>query len=85
MLDPELAARLDEISRKADQAYQSAEKVRKYIFWTGVVTIAFFVLPLIGLAFAIPAFMNSYLAPINTMTGTTQSQNDAQLLQSLGL
>lgn len=65
MIDPELAARLDEIVAKADKAYQAAEKVRKYLFWTGVVTIALVVLPLIGLAFAIPQFISSYTTTLN--------------------
>lgn len=60
MIDPELAAKLDEIRAIADKAYQSAESTRKYLFWTGVVTIALIVLPLIGLAFAIPQFISSY-------------------------
>ena len=66
MVDPELAARLDEILSKADKAYQAAEKVRKYLFWTGVVTVALVVLPLIGLAFAIPQFITTYTS---TLTG----------------
>lgn len=65
MIDPELAAKLDEIGAKADMAYQASEKVRKYLFWTGVVTIALIVLPLIGLAFALPAFLNSYIPTLN--------------------
>jgi len=60
MIDPDLAARLDQIELRVEQAYQAAEKVRKYLFWTGVVTIVLFVLPLIGLAFAIPVFISSY-------------------------
>lgn len=83
MIDPELAAKLDEIGAKADRAYVAAEKVRKYLFWTGVVTIALIVLPLIGLAFALPAFMSNYVAPLNAATGTTSSSAD--LLNSLGL
>jgi len=89
MIDPELAAKLEEISAKADAAYRSAEKVRKYLFWTGVVTIVLFVLPLIGLMFAIPAFMSSYVAPINAATGNTNSTGSIQqtidTLNSLGL
>lgn len=60
MIDPELAAKLEEISSKADGAYRAAEKVRKYLFWTGVITIALIVLPMIGLVFAIPQFISSY-------------------------
>jgi type II secretory pathway component PulF len=60
MIDPELLAKLNEIEEKVEKAYQSADKARKYLFWTGVVTIILFVVPLIGLAFAIPQFINSY-------------------------
>lgn len=66
MIDPELSAKLDEIGAKADRAYQAAEKVRKYLFWTGVIMVALIVLPAIGLAIAIPQFINSYLGTINS-------------------
>ena len=65
MIDPELAARLDEIAAKADAAFKAAESTRKYLFWTGVVTVALIVLPLIGLAFAIPSFISSYTSALN--------------------
>jgi hypothetical protein len=65
MIDPELAAKLDEIGAKADKAYHATETVRKYLFWTGVVTVALVVLPLIGLAFAIPQFISSYTSTLN--------------------
>ncbi|MHB1163107.1 MAG: hypothetical protein ACYCZZ_01065 [Minisyncoccota bacterium] len=67
MIDPELLAKLDEIGAKADKAYHAAETVRKYLFWTGVVSIALVVLPLIGLAFVIPQFISSYTT---TLQGT---------------
>lgn len=60
MIDPDLSARLDALEVKVDAAYKAAEKVRKYLFWTGVVTIALIVLPLIGLVFALPSFLNYY-------------------------
>ena len=67
MIDPELLAKLDEIGAKADRAYRAAETVRKYLFWTGIITVALIVLPLIGLAFAIPSFISSYTS---TLSGT---------------
>lgn len=66
MIDPELLAKLNQIEEKAEKAYQASEKVRKYLFWTGVITVALIVLPLIGLAFAIPAFISSYTTTLNT-------------------
>ena len=67
MIDPELATKLDEIGAKADRAYQASEKVRKYLFWTGIVTAALIVIPLIGLAFAIPSFINTYSGTLNSL------------------
>jgi hypothetical protein len=67
MIDPELAAKLDEIGAKADRAYEASEKVRKYLFWTGVITVALIVIPAIGLAFAIPAFISNYTSTLNSI------------------
>jgi len=65
MIDPELLAKLEEIEAKAEKAYEAAEKVRKYLFWTGVITVVLFVLPLIGLMFALPQFISSYTTTLN--------------------
>jgi hypothetical protein len=64
MLDPELAARLDDIAAKADAAARSAEAARKYLLWTGIITAALIILPLIGLIFVIPSFLSSYTAAL---------------------
>ena len=65
MIDADLSARLDILEKKVDAAYKASESVRKYLFWTGVVTVALIVLPLIGLAFAIPAFLSNYTSTLN--------------------
>ncbi len=65
MIDPDLAARLDVLEKKVDAAYAAAEKVRKYIWWTGVVTLALIVIPAIGLIFVIPQFINTYTTELN--------------------
>jgi len=67
MIDPELAAKLDEIGAKADRAYEASEKVRKYLFWTGVVTVALIVIPAIGLVVVIPQFISSYSTTLNNL------------------
>jgi hypothetical protein len=64
MIDPELAARLDDIAAKADAAARSAEGARKYLLWTGVITALLIILPMIGLVFAIPSFLSSYGAAL---------------------
>jgi hypothetical protein len=59
--------KLAALEQKIDAIYVSVEKTRKYFLWTMVVTIVLFVLPLIGLVFAIPAFMTNYLGQINSL------------------
>lgn len=65
MIDPELSAKLDAIEAKASAAYEAAEKARKYLFWTGVISILVIVLPLIGLIFVIPQFIAGYTTDLN--------------------
>lgn len=48
-----------EIEKKIDAIYVSVEKTRKYFLWTLIITLVLFFLPLIGLVFAIPAFINT--------------------------
>ena len=83
MIDPELLAKLDEIGTKADRAYVAAEKVRTYMFWTGIISAALIIIPFIGLLFVLPAFMNNYVAPLTTMSTGVSSSSD--LLRSVGL
>ena len=60
-----LQQKLEEQAQKIDAIYVSVEKTRKYIFWAFVITVAAIVLPMIGLVFAIPAFLNTYTAALN--------------------
>ncbi len=60
-MDPQLKQALDDQNTKIDAIYKSVEKTRKYMFWTGVATIAFFVLPLIAAAFLIPSIIGGYM------------------------
>ncbi len=55
------------MNAKIDAIYKSVEKTRKYMLWTGIITVAMIILPLIGLAFAIP----SYLGTLNAATNGT--------------
>jgi hypothetical protein len=59
-MEPEIKARLEEMEKKLSAIYKSVEKTRKYFLAVLWVTIILFVLPLIGLFFAIPAFLSSY-------------------------
>ncbi len=66
MEDQELRQKLETLEKKIDAVYVSAEKTRKYFLAIIVISVIAFVLPLIGLVFAIPSFISSYSA---MMTG----------------
>jgi len=51
---------MDEMEKKLDAVYASSEQMRKFFLWTVIVSIAVFVLPLIGLLFAVPSFISTY-------------------------
>lgn len=58
-MDQEISQKFQEQKEKIDAIYVSVEKTRKYFMWTLIITVALFVLPLIGLLFVIPAFLNT--------------------------
>ncbi len=70
-MDAELAQRLTNLEEKVDKIYISVEKTRKYFFWTMVITIVLFVLPAVGLAFAVPMFMTNYIGPLQNLQNIT--------------
>ncbi|MBP9757875.1 MAG: hypothetical protein KBD06_04705 [Candidatus Pacebacteria bacterium] len=59
-MDQELKNRLDVMDRKLEAIFVSAEKTRKYFLIAMVVSLIAFVLPLVGLVFAIPSFLSTY-------------------------
>jgi hypothetical protein len=56
--------KIERLEQKVDKIYISVEKTRRYFFWTGVITLAIIILPLIGLLFVLPAFMSNYVGSI---------------------
>lgn len=58
-MEQEFLNRLQAQEDLLQKVYISAEKTRKYFLWTFYATLALFVLPLIGLMFAIPALMST--------------------------
>ncbi|MFA6354387.1 MAG: hypothetical protein WCX12_01730 [Candidatus Paceibacterota bacterium] len=54
-----LEEKINSLDKKIDAIYKSVEKTRKYFLWTLIITLALIVLPLIGLIFVIPAFLNT--------------------------
>jgi len=61
----ELKKLIVEQQTKIDQIYDSMEKLKKYFFWTMVITIAFIVLPLVAMIFVIPTVIGTYTSVLN--------------------
>lgn len=59
-MDDETRNKLDEFARKLEEVRHSVEQIKKYFLWMLVISIIFVVLPLVGLMFAIPNFLNIY-------------------------
>jgi type IV secretory pathway component VirB8 len=58
-MDQETQEKMAGLERKMDEIYASVEKTRKYFLWTMIITVAVIVLPIIGLLFVIPSFLNT--------------------------
>lgn len=54
----ELLQRLDELDSKLTATKQSVDRIRQYFKWTMILSLVFFVIPLIGMLFALPKIMN---------------------------
>jgi hypothetical protein len=68
-MDEETKQRLARMEEQMAQVYAMANRLYRMIFWTIVVSIVLFVLPLIGLFFEIPSLINTYatIGNIGTM------------------
>ncbi len=64
-MEEDILKKFEAQEKKMDEIYRSVEKMRKYFLWTLIVTVAMIVLPLIGLAIAIPQFLNVYSNAMN--------------------
>jgi len=64
-MEQELLKKLEEQEAKIDAIFTSVEKTRKYFRVVMWVTILAIVIPVIGLSFAIPNFINTYTETFN--------------------
>ena len=58
-MDQEVLKKFEDQDMKLERILISQEKMRKYFLWTLIITIAVIVVPLIGLVFVIPTFLNT--------------------------
>ena len=63
-MEQEILRKIEEMEKKIEAVYQSAEKTRKYFLWTLIITAVVIILPLIAMLFVIPQFLNTY-SPAN--------------------
>jgi len=59
-MEQDILKKLEEQDKKLEEIYRSVEKTRKYFLWTLIISLAFIILPLIGLIYAIPKMLNAY-------------------------
>lgn len=62
-MEQEILKKLEEIEVKVEVVLKSSEKMRRYLFWTLVITIVVIVVPLLILPLVIPAFLQSVSIP----------------------
>jgi hypothetical protein len=65
-MDQELNKKIEEQGLKIDAIYKSVEKTRKYFLTIIWITVIAVILPLLGLVFVLPSFLNTYT---NTLGG----------------
>lgn len=51
--------KIREQEKKLQEIYASVRRMERYFLWTFIITVVVLVLPLIGLVFVIPMFLNS--------------------------
>jgi TRAP-type mannitol/chloroaromatic compound transport system permease small subunit len=54
-METEILKKIQEQEIKIDAIYRSVEKMRKYFMWTFILSLVFFILPLLGLVFILPS------------------------------
>ena len=59
-MDPELRAKFESLEEKVEETRQAVLQMRRFFLWTLVITAALIILPLIGLMFVAPQFLDTY-------------------------
>lgn len=65
--------------------YKSVEKTRKYMLWSGIVSLAMFVIPLIIVAVMLPKIMSTFTGALGGLGGGEVQVGGANLEESLNL
>jgi hypothetical protein len=84
-MEQELQKKIEEQGIKIDAIYKSVEKTRKYFLMIIWITVIAVVVPIIGLAFAIPSFMKNYVNELGGAGSTTSPTDILNSAKDLGL
>lgn len=60
MTEGDIQTQLDAIEKKVDEIQKMIRLIKKIFIWTVVVSAAMIILPLIGIAFALPSVISGY-------------------------
>jgi TRAP-type mannitol/chloroaromatic compound transport system permease small subunit len=63
-MEQEILQKLNDQQVLIDKMYKSVEKMRKYFLWTFILSLVFFILPLIAMIFVLPSFINTYMGSL---------------------
>lgn len=66
------------------QIYKSVEKTRKMIFWSGVINMAIFIVPMIAVAILLPKIMGTFMSSMDGLAGIS-ANIPADVLNQPGL
>lgn len=72
-LDAETAIRLTILEEKIGEIHVYTKRLYSIMLWTGIITVAAIVLPIIGILFALPSFFSAY-SGVGAATGDTSTQ-----------
>lgn len=73
-----LTPQSNQTDEKLDEILRRVKRIQQYFLWSLVLTIFFFVVPLVGLLFVIPWFLGNYL-------GSFGAVDSGQMMQSMEL
>ena len=59
--------KIEKMEQRVEQIYISVEKTRKYFLWTGIITVAVIVLPIIAMMFILPSFITNYVGNLQEL------------------
>lgn len=65
MTEQAILAQVQQNKEALEKIYTSVEKTRKMFLWTLILSFIGFILPIIGLAFAIPYFLSTYVSALS--------------------